>query len=163
MAEPDSLDAFALATFHVTALSTASLALLHRFGAVGDALEGLDTAVGIVLFVVLWGIVLWATRQALAYVPLSGLSTPGDAVSLLRGGVVWGGIAGVAFFWALLVGVTLPSLLALEQSILAPAAIISSVGTLLAAAVGAAFGVAFALLDGVAVVLARRVAAVGRS
>lgn len=61
----EALAVWALATFHASAFVAVALLVLYAGGGLGSALQGLNTAVGLGLFVALWATTYVATRNAL--------------------------------------------------------------------------------------------------
>lgn len=148
----DELRAWALGSFHVAVLTVVALLSVHSSGALGDLLRGLDTATGVVLYLVVWAAGWLATRAALARAPLDG-----NVAAALGQGVIWGGAAGVA---ALLVGllvVAAPGLLT-RGAPLSAFALITGIGGTVALVAGAVVGGLFALLDVALTRLAERLA-----
>ncbi|AUV83515.1 hypothetical protein C2R22_19260 [Salinigranum rubrum] len=66
--DADALSAWAFASFHAALLLVVPLALAHAVApnAVGGLLAGLDTLVGVALYLVLWGSTWWSNRRYLA-------------------------------------------------------------------------------------------------
>jgi hypothetical protein len=131
-----------LATFHVTALTVVLVGALHLTGGLGDLLSGLDTAVGLAVYGVLWALTWWTNRRALAG------AWDGDGFSPRRGAkraVVWGGVTGVAFFSAAFCALFVLFVVG-GASPLAMLAI-GLVGALVASIVGGLVGVALGAVD----------------
>ena len=95
-ARGERLIAWAFATFHASAFALVLLLLVYRGGGLGLALQGLNTAVGVGLFVALWTTTYIATRQALRGLGL-GRASPIDAHALTARAVRWGALNGVMF------------------------------------------------------------------
>ena len=115
--------------------------LVHLSGALGDLLGGLDTALGLGLYVLLWGLVWWATGKAFARVdPASGAPRERG-----RAGFRYGALTGAGFVLVLAV-LAFVAVLA-GGGALVPVLIVGTVGSLLALLVGGAIGILFALLD----------------
>ncbi|GEM_PF-5805194 len=87
------LEAVGLATLHVSLLVGALVLALHRAGTLGQLLQGIGTLPGVALFLVLWGLTLGATRQALVQMREKPLR---EAMGV---GGVWGGAVGASFVW----------------------------------------------------------------
>jgi hypothetical protein len=132
----DALSAWALATFHAAALLVVPLTLAHVVApdALGDILAGLDTLVGLALFLVLWGSTWWTNRRYLAACAFA------DASGTLAVGARWGAVTGLP----LLGCVAVAAFVATNPTF---AALVLVAGGLLAPLVGAVVGVGFAALD----------------
>lgn len=150
----DSLVVWALASFHAAALTVVPLAMLYLDGAVGDLLAGLETSVGLGLYLALWGLTWWTTRNVLRELR----EYPEDeenaddasftAVALVGG--KWGGVNGTVFFWVLLAGfaaLNLPTELGRALGAVPFLLVAGGVGTVLALGIGGIVGVLFASLD----------------
>jgi hypothetical protein len=137
----DPLLAWGLASFHAAALLVVPLWLAHVVApaAVGDLLGGLDTRVGLGLFLVLWGSTWWSNRRYLAACAFV------DVSKTLTMGAKWGAVTGLPLLGCVVLGV----LVATNPTF---AALLLVTGALVAPLVGAVVGVVFA---GVDVVLAR--------
>ncbi|WP_423750976.1 hypothetical protein [Salinirarus marinus] len=143
----DPLLAWGLASFHVAVLVVVPVAILHRVGALGSLLHGVGTGVGLALYLLLWG-VTWATNRR--WLTEADFSAPRPTVAA---GGKWGAVAGLAFFYGLLVAI------ASATGDLTFVAIFALLGTAFSPLVGALIGVGFATLDLLVVDAARRVAA----
>ncbi|UPV74108.1 hypothetical protein M0R89_16405 [Halorussus limi] len=141
----DPLVVWTLASFHTAALTAVLVAALYLSGALGDLLAGLDTVVGLGLYLGLWASTWWTTRRAFA-----AIAAAGDDASLsvvLGTGGKWAGVDGVLFLWILVAVVVFP-----VGSVEGPEAVLSfiavvGVGSLLAFVVGTVVGLLFAALD----------------
>jgi hypothetical protein len=152
------LIAWTFATFHASAFVLVILFLAYRGGGLGQALQGLNTAVGLGLFVALWATTYVATRRA-----FDGLGVerpaPIDQSALIARGMTWGAFNGVMFLGVLVVGiaggavVTHPGdvMSALTSPAILPGVLVATVyvvvASLVAGAVGAAVGIVFAAID----------------
>jgi hypothetical protein len=161
---------WSLAAFHAAILLTTSVLLLYSGGALGPLLAGLNTGLGLGLYGLLWLTTLWTTRQALRGIPWDALEQPRAMLGRLGRITLWGGANGGLFFLALAVTVIVPNLLAASLAGGAfgadalPALLFAgTIGTAVAFAAGAVAAVAFALLDGVLLALARWLAPEPRS
>jgi hypothetical protein len=132
----DALTAWALASFHAALLVVAPLAVAHAIApvTVGDLLDGLDTLVGVALFVVLWGSTWWSNRRYLAACDF------GDASGTLRAGTRWGAVTGLPLLGCVVVAV----LVATNPTF---TALVVVAGGLAAPLAGALVGTLFAALD----------------
>ncbi|MCK9486492.1 MAG: hypothetical protein M0R73_07300 [Dehalococcoidia bacterium] len=145
--------AFALGTFHATALVVAAVLLAHARGGL-DALDGLNTMVGLALFALLWAASVAGTHWALRDVHVHALDVA------LRRGVVGGGISGLIVLgvglavFAVLVpfGLVqteggLAGLGNVVVTVLFIVGVYGVIGAVVAAVVGGALGFVFALVD----------------
>lgn len=138
---------WALAAFHAALLVAVAVAGLYAAGVAGDALAGLDTAVGAAAYLYLWAVTWWTNRSMLHGLEidlLTGEPWMGDLGSMAA---KWGAIAGVSVFLpVLLLGVVvLVGAGGLEA--LPFLAVGGAIGALLAAGLGVLVGVAFAAID----------------
>ena len=92
----ERLVVWAFATFHASAFALVILLVVYRGGGLGQALQGLNTAVGLGLFLALWSTTYVATRQALRGLGI-GRPLPVDANALTARAVRWGAVNGVMF------------------------------------------------------------------
>lgn len=83
--ESESLIVWSLGAFHAATLVAVLVALGHTAGALGDLLGGLNTVVGLALYLFLWGLSWGATRSVLARVPPATIETGGVGAA-----VAWG-------------------------------------------------------------------------
>lgn len=132
----DALSAWALASFHAAVLLVVPLALAYAVApvAVGDLLGGLDTLLGVALYLVLWGSTWWSNRRYLAACDFR------DARRTLSSGARWGAVTGLPLLGCLVVAVFV-----VTNGVFA--AIVLVVGALVAPLVGAVVGVLFAGVD----------------
>ncbi|MFB6308976.1 MAG: hypothetical protein ABEH35_06570 [Haloarculaceae archaeon] len=156
-----SLLSWALGSFHAAVLVTVAVAALHWSGTLGDLLSGLNTAVGLVAYAILWGATWFGTRWALGDETLERLAA-GDVWFPVRRGMLGGAAVG----GGLVIGGGV--LAGLAAVVVNPPAVVAvliflGVGGLVALAVGAAVGGLFAGLDAVLFGLARRVSADDRA
>lgn len=150
----DSLVVWALASFHTAALTAVIVASLYLAGALGDLLGGLDTLVGLGLYLGLWASTWWTTRRAFA--AIADIGRDASVWGLLGTAGKWGGVNGVSFFWLLLVGFTV-----LNAAYEVPLVLLfaAAAGSVLALGVGGIVGLLFAVLDLAAFRAAGRIAA----
>lgn len=144
------LQRWAFAAFHAAALVLVGVWLVHLSAALGDLLGGLDTALGLGLYALLWGIVWWATGEAF------GEAAP--AASSLRtrawAGFRYGALTGAGFLLVVLAGTFVAFLVAGGN--LLSVLVVAVVGGLAALLVGGAIGAVFATLDAPLVRLGQR-------
>jgi hypothetical protein len=133
---PDPLLAWALASFHAAVLLVVPLWLAHAVApvALGGLLDGLDTLVGVALYLVLWGSTWWSNRR---YLAASALESPRETVGA---GAKWGAVTGLP----LLGCVVLAALVATNPVF---AVLLLVVGVVVAPLVGAVVGAVFAGVD----------------
>lgn len=146
-ADPVSLLAWCLATFHTALLVSLFVIGFYLVGAAGDVLRGLETAVGIVVYLYLWGVTWWTHRRWLDAHGVALITGRPDPRAVTVDALKWGGVTGLLFF----VGVLVPSAVVLVASNgfeTIPLVVLATVvGTLLSFVVGAVVGMVFALLD----------------
>lgn len=141
-AELDALIVWALATFHASLFMLVALLFLYWQDVLRNILPNLNTAVGLGLFMVLWGTTWWTTRIALA-----GVTQDAD---LIPRALRWGGVNGMLFLSALVTGAGLAA--AFGQ----PAQFFGAlfgvffflvIGSLFAFVIGAVVGAALGIID----------------
>lgn len=143
----DPLVVWALSSFHTAALVALLVVGLYLAGPLGDLLSGLDTVVGLALYLGLWVATWWTNRRAFRAIADAGSDAESVSSSVVVGtGGKWAGVDGVAFLWMLLFAAVFPP----SSVTLAGVAYFLAIGgiaSLLAFAVGAVIGSLFALLD----------------
>ena len=158
--------AFGLGTFHAVVLVLVLLMPLFLFADLGEALEGLSTALGLAIFAALWVSSVYCTHRGLRDAGFH-LAEKVSVRNLMSSGSIWGTWNGVLFFWALLAG---GSLLLLAEAVtegetpLVGVLVFSiagfGVGTVFAAPIGAFVGTVFTAVDLALLSLAKRLAGV---
>jgi hypothetical protein len=146
------LRAWAFGSLHAALVVAVGVGTVYAAGALGDLLAGLSTAVGLLVYGLLWATSLVAARRVLARAPPSSARVR----SVLSAAAAWGGIAGVAFLLELLavavVGLALRGSLTVPTfdgdvvGLFAPLAVLG-VGAALALLVGSVVGVLLAVVD----------------
>ncbi len=134
---------WAFAAFHTALLVAVGVLAVHLGGAVGDLLRGLNTAVGLGVYGLLWAIAWAVTGPAFAAAPPAAAPIRG----LVGHGALYGAVTAVGFLLALVLGGgTLPVL----QGDLSVSAVllVASIGSVAATVVGALVGALFAAIDG---------------
>jgi hypothetical protein len=150
MADAMKLVTWALATFHATTFVLAIVLFAYSTGGLGTTLSGLNTLVGLGLFLALWATTYVTTAKALAGLDLVASSR--DRRGYVGRTLRWGSRNGMAFL-AVLGVVALFAALArtrpqdLWPGILFPALFIAPIALVVSAAVGGAVGVIFGLID----------------
>lgn len=141
------LQVWALAAFHTALLVALAVVGLYAAGVAGDALAGLDTAVGVAAYLYLWA-VTWLTHRSMLNALAGDLLTGGVEVDdLLVAAVKWGAVVGeFVFLPVLLLGVVV-FVGAGGLEALSFLAVGGVIGALLAAGVGGVIGVVFTGLD----------------
>lgn len=141
----DALAAWALAAFHAAVLLVVPLTVTHALvpGVVGDLLAGLDTRLGLGLYLVLWGSTWVSNRRYVAACSFT------DTTRTLQAGATWGAVTGLPLLGCLVVAAALAT-----NPVFALLFLV--VGGLAALVVGAVLG---AVLAGVDVALDRVAAA----
>jgi hypothetical protein len=141
---------WSLATFHATVFVLAIVLFAYSRGALTAGLSGLNTFVGLGLFVALWATTYLTTERALKGLDLVGSSR--DASGYGRRAFRWGAANGMSFL-AVLGIVALVAAVAnarpgqVGSGILLPALFIGPIALVVSAAVGGAVGVLFGLID----------------
>ncbi|NEU56811.1 hypothetical protein [Halorussus sp. MSC15.2] len=144
LVDDDPLVVWALASFHVAALVAVLVVGLYTAGSLGDLLGGLDTVVGLALYLALWASTWWTTRRVLGAVADAG--TDASALTVVGAGGRWGGVNGVCFLWVLLFVAAVPGADVTLAGVLYFLAF-GGIGSILALGVGGIVGVLFAVLD----------------
>jgi hypothetical protein len=146
---------FALGSFHTAVFLAVLVTILHLTDGLREALDDLNTTLGLLLFAALW-IATWL-GTALALESILRRDGRTDAVSrwFLRDGIIGGGWAGAWFAIVLVAGVSVIVIGAsiVEGHLIAPFFLVGFtvvallVGFNVGFLVGAFFGVCFALID----------------
>lgn len=141
---------WALATFHATVFVLAIVLFGYSGGGLGGALGGLNTFVGLGLFVALWATTYLTTSRALAGLDLIGSGR--DRGRYPRRALRWGAANGMSFL-AILGVVAIVTAIAntrpgqVTSGILFPALFILPIALIVSAAVGGAVGALFGIID----------------
>jgi hypothetical protein len=141
---------WSLATFHTTVFVLVIVLFAYSGGGLGQALSGLNTLVGLALFVGLWVTTYVTTSRALEGLDL--IRSAGDRADYGRRAFRCGAANGMSFL-AILGVVVLGTALATtrpEQTgsgIFLPVLFIAPIALVVSAAVGGAVGVLFAIID----------------
>lgn len=139
-----------LATFHATAFVLPIVLGAYLGGGLGVALGGLNTFVGLGLFVTLWVTTYVTTAKALEGLDVIG--TARDRDRYVRRTLRWGSRNGMAFFAVLGVVFLLAAIFATRPDqratgILGPALFVVPIALVVSAAVGGAVGLVFGFID----------------
>jgi len=150
MGSATKLVTWALATFHATVFVLIIVVGAYSGGGLGTALGGLNTFVGLGLFVALWATTYATTSRALQGLDLIGSAR--DRSGYARRAFRWGAVNGMSFLAilgivALIVAVinTRPGQVA--TGIFVPFLFIAPFALVVSAAVGGAVGLIFGTLD----------------
>lgn len=143
--------AWSLATFHASAFVLAIVSFLYSRDALGPALGGLNTLLGLALFVALWATTYLTTSHALEGLDLGRDDQRGR---FARRAFRWGAVNGMAFL-AVVGLVLIASAVFATPSVLLTALFIAPVALVASAVVGAVVGVTFSAIDLVLLALAR--------
>jgi len=141
---------WSLATFHASTFVLVIVLFGYSGGGLGSALSGLNTFVGLGLFVVLWTTTYLTTARALEGLDL--IASVRDQDGYLGRTLRWGSRNGMAFLGVLGV-VALFAAVAntrpeqIGPGILFPALFIAPIALVVSAAVGAAVGLIFGFID----------------
>jgi hypothetical protein len=155
-----TLIAFALGVLHTVTLLVALGWLAYRGGGLGNALAGIGTAVGLAIFVGLWGVIGVFTLRAVRGLDFASV-TPGR---VFERGAIWGGFNGMAFAAPLLLFILVAGVVNATRE--GPAAVATTAavlvfyvgaGTAVSFALGAIVGVIFGLLDNALLAVSRMI------
>jgi len=150
MASAMKLVTWSLATFHATTFVLAIVLFAYSRGGLGAALGGLNTFVGLGLFMALWATTYFTTAKAVAGLDLVGSARDRDGY--VRRTLRWGARNGMAFL-AILGVVALVAAVAntkpeqVATGILFPGLFIAPIALVVSAALGGAVGVIFGFID----------------
>ncbi|WP_132061363.1 hypothetical protein [Halorussus amylolyticus] len=150
--DDDPLVVWSLATFHAALLVVLLVVGLYPSGLLGWVLSGLDTSVGIALYLCLWASTWWTNRQC-----LSELGEDASLLAVVGLGGKWGGVNGVVFFWVLFAVAVAPAF-GLRAAVIPSLLVFLGIGTVLALGIGGFVGCVFAALDTAAFRIADRLA-----
>ena len=141
---------WSLATFHTTTFVLAIVLVAYSRDGLGAALGGLNTFVGLGLFLALWATTYFATSRALRGLDL--LASADDRARYSLRTLRWGAANGMAFLAVLgivaivtAIGNTRPD--QVVSGILVPTLFIAPIALVVAAAVGAVVGAFFGTVD----------------
>jgi len=141
---------WSLATFHATVFVLAIVLFVYSRDALGAGLSGLNTFVGLGLFVALWATTYVTTSRALQGLDLIGSAR--DRSGYARRAFRWGAANGMAFLAilglvAVLVAISNTRPAQVASGILLPALFIAPIALVVSAAVGGAVGALFGIID----------------
>jgi hypothetical protein len=141
---------WSLATFHATVFVLAIVLFVYSRDALGAGLSGLNTFVGLGLFVALWATTYVTTSRALEGLDLIGSAR--DRSGYARRAFRWGAANGMAFLAvlgivAVLVAVSNTRPGQVASGILFPALFIAPIAFVVSAAVGGIVGAIFGIID----------------
>src|SRR3989442_4776787 len=141
---------WSLATFHATAFVLAIVLFAYSRDALGAGLSGLNSFVGLGLFVALWGTTYVTTSRALK--GLDPLTSARDRGGYPRRALRWGAVNGMAFLGILGFVAVVSAVLntrpdQVGPGILFPALFIAPIALIVSAAVGGAVGALFGIID----------------
>ena len=151
-----SMATWSLGSFHAAVLTLLLVLLGFRGGGLGDALGGLNTAVGLAIFALLWAISWWATARATRGLPSIDSALESGAAHIFWRAWGAGGLAGLVFLLSLAVVALLANALddpgrirdARPDLLVALVVLFYlAVASAFAYVIGGLIGVAFALLD----------------
>ena len=151
---------WSLGTFHTGFFFTILVTLLYVTGALGSLLAGLNTAVGLAAFALLWLTTWWCTRRALR--GMGGNTWEGrvNFRATLYRAMVWGGINGLLFLIGPLAIFILFSILSLAVGNIPnlPFLLLAIlIGSIIAFGVGLLTGLVLGLIDSVLFKISRRI------
>ena len=145
---------WSLATFHASGFVLAIVFFLYSRDALGLALGGLNTLLGLALFVALWATTYLTTCRALDGLDLL---SEDDRVLFARRAFRWGAANGMAFLGVLGV-VLIASAVFVSPGVLLPVLFVGPIALIVSAAVGAVVGTLFSAIDLALLALARALA-----
>ena len=150
MGEAMALVTWSLATFHATTFVLAIVLFAYSRNALGAGLTGLNTLVGLGLFVALWATTYFTTSRALKGLDLIGSAR--DRKGYARRAFRWGAVNGMSFLVILgfvAVGTAISNTRPgqVPGGILGPALFIAPFALIVSAAVGGTVGVIFGTID----------------
>ena len=134
---------WSLATFHASGFVLAIVFFLYSRDALGLALGGLNTLLGLALFVALWATTYLTTCRALDGLDLL---SEDDRVLFARRAFRWGAANGIAFLGVLGV-VLIASAVFVSPTVLLPVLFVAPFALLISAVVGALVGLIFSVVD----------------
>ena len=141
---------WSLATFHATLFVLVIVLFGYRGGGLGGALGGLNTFVGLGLFLALWATTYLTTSRALKGLDL--IASARDRGAYPRRALRWGAANGMSFLVILGVVAVLAAVAntrpgRVTSGILFPALFIGPIALVFSAVVGAAVGALFGIID----------------
>ncbi len=141
---------WSLATFHATTFVLVILLFAYSRDALGAGLSGLNTFVGLGLFIALWATTYVTTSRAVKGLDLIGSAR--DRSGYGRRAFRWGAANGMALLAILGIVVVLTAVSTtrpgqVAQGVLLPALFIAPIALVVSAAVGGAVGVLFGIVD----------------
>ncbi len=141
---------WSLATFHATVFVLAIVLFAYSRDALGAGLSGLNTFVGLGLFVALWATTYLTTSRALRGLDLIGSAR--DRRGYPRRALRWGAANGMSFLVilgivAILTAIANTQAGQVTSGILFPALFIAPIALVVSAAVGGVVGAFFGIID----------------
>jgi uncharacterized membrane protein (DUF485 family) len=141
---------WSLATFHATAFVLAIVLFAYSRDALGAGLSGLNTFVGLGLFVALWATTYLTTSRALK--GLDVIRSARDRGRYPRRALRWGAANGMSFLAilgivAVIAAITNTRPGQIASGILFPALFIAPIALIVSAGVGGAVGALFGIID----------------
>jgi hypothetical protein len=131
-------DAWVVATVDLVALSLVALVAVHASGALAGALSGIGTLAGLLVFGYLWALVGGGVRWVLSADGLAAFAARRRRSQLARGVAAGAFVGGAFVLGTALVGGGVAAVA--EPELVATVLFVASVGTAVAAVVGAAVG-----------------------
>lgn len=150
----DPLIGWGLSAFHAATLVVVLVTLLYLWVPIGELLGGLQTVVGLALYLALWATTWWTNRRWLRETRLMVDSTSPNRSSFIRTSFRWGGVTGLGFFIALVILALAPQTV---PNSLFPVLIVL-IGVIVAFAIGGIIGCIFAFTDLALLKIAERIA-----
>lgn len=154
MTRQHGIAVWGFATFHASVFVLVALLVVCSRGGLGIALQGLNTIVGLALFVALWTTTYIATRNALRGLDIS--AGPIDANRFTGRAIRWGALNGVMFLGILAIGLVANFSLTVASSQVPLPQLLASAGfaagglvvaSAFALAIGGVIGLVFSGID----------------
>lgn len=139
-----------LAAFHAAGLVLLLVMLLYLSEDLGETLDGLNTAVGLALYIVLWATNWWATGKAIDGLDLTNPDQPVTGGALLGRGLLWGGVNGVLFLLVVFAPILVVIVAGGDVTVLGMVALLAYLlflGGIASFIIGSLIGLAFAVID----------------
>ena len=144
---PPALLVWTLAAFHAAFLVALVVAAVYLAGLANDGLAALETWIGVLAYLYLWGVTWWTNRRMLDAVGSGLLTGSTRTTDVFVEAMKWGGVAGfLAFLPALAVGIALFVGAGGVEAL--PFVVVgAAIGSALSVGVGVLVGGVFALVD----------------
>lgn len=98
LSKPTDLLLWAMAAFHASLFVAVVVGVGYGLSLIGAGLAVLDTWLGVVGYLYLWGVTWWTNRRWLAGAGLDVAAGTANQRTLLAGAIMWGGATGLVVF-----------------------------------------------------------------